>query len=145
MGAAVAVVAAVDDVVEKVLLVTASWHLCHALTFRDWLVHKHYDLLPEVTASVLPHPYDKIDSDFDEIAYQTHIHLAEADDDAVAGFVAVDESSVADEPPEHKSVLFEALTRERLVDRSAAGRPSLNGRAASSWAIQERVRNSARL
>ena len=49
-----------------------------------------------MTASVLPHPYDKIDSDFDEIAYQTHIHLAEADDDAVAGFVAVDESSVAD-------------------------------------------------
>lgn len=35
MGVAVAVVAsvaAVDDVVEKVLLVTASWHPCHALT-----------------------------------------------------------------------------------------------------------------
>ena len=96
-----------------------------------------------MTAWVLPHPYDKIDSDFDEIAYQTHTHLAEAF--AVAGFVAVGESSVADEPPEHKSVLFGVLTREKLVDRSAADRPSLNVRASSSWVSQERVRISARL
>ena len=112
------------------------------------MIHKVSDFLLEETEWVLRPPTfaDKIDSDFDEIAFQTHIHLAEShycDSDFEYGdyseFAAAVEFSAVNGPQAHKSVLFEACRRVSPY-ADLEGRPSLNERAEGSSASQERVR-----